>query len=258
MSDGLFRMIAIDLSGKTALVTGAGSGIGRETARMLAQAGAFVVVNDVNAELAAQTVQIIKSENGKAETSIFPVDDYDSVVKNVAVIAEKYGSIDILVNNAAVYGMKQLVEMTPDDWEREIAIDFKGVVHCVKAVLPYMIEKKYGRIISMASDGGRVGEFGMSVYSGIKAGVIGFSKAVAREVGKYGITVNCVSPGFTKTEKLAATLSPETETKMVKNYPLRRLGKPEDHAKIIVFLASHLADYITGQTISSSGGYTMI
>ncbi len=191
-------MIAIDLIGQVALVTGAGSGIGRETASMLARAGAFVVVNDVSAELASQTVEIIKSQNGEAEASVFPVDDYDAVVKNVSDIVQKHGRIDILVNNAAVYGMKQLVEMTPADWEREIAIDFKGVVHCVKAVLPYMIEKKYGRIISMASDGGRVGEFGMSVYSGIKAGVIGFSKAVAKEVGKYNITVNCVSPGFTK------------------------------------------------------------
>lgn len=251
-------MIAIDLAGQVALVTGAGSGIGRETAGMLARAGAFVVVNDVSAELASQTVEIIRSHAGQAEASIFRVDDYDAVVKNVSDIVQKHGRIDILVNNAAVYGMKQLVEMTPADWEREIAIDFKGVVHCVKAVLPYMIEKKYGRIISMASDGGRVGEFGMSVYSGIKAGVIGFSKAVAKEVGKYNITVNCVSPGFTKTEKLAATLTPETEAKMIKNYPLRRLGKPEDHAKAIVFLASHLADYITGQTISTSGGYTMI
>lgn len=251
-------MIVIDLSGKIALVTGAGSGIGRETARMLAQAGAFVVVNDISPELSNRTVEIIMDENGNAEVSIFPVDDYDAVTRSVADIAKKHGGIDILVNNAAVYGVKQLVEMTPAEWEREIAIDFKGVVHCVKAVLPYMIEKKYGRIISMASDGGRVGEFGMSVYSGIKAGVIGFSKAVAREVGKYGVTVNCVSPGFTKTEKLSATLTPEIEAKMIKSYPLRRLGKPEDHAKVIVFLASHLADYITGQTISTSGGYTMI
>jgi len=251
-------MIPIDLSGKVALVTGSGSGIGRETARTLARGGAAIAVNDVNREGADLTVSMIEKEGGKAKVYLGAVDDYKAVLKMVDDIVKDMGHIDILVNNAAIFAMKQLVEMGPQNWEPEIAVDFKGVIHCVRAVLPHMIARKSGRIISMASDGGRIGEFGMSVYSGIKAGVVGFSKAVAREVGKFGITVNCVSPGFTKTETLAKTLSPETEAKMIKSYPLRRLGRPEDHGKVILFLASDLAEYITGQTISASGGYTMI
>ena len=185
------------------------------------------------------------------------VDDYDAVSAMVEEALKTMGKIDILVNNAAVFAYRKFAETGPADWSAEVNVDFLGVVNCCRAVIPHMTDRKSGKIINMASDAGKVGEYGMSLYSGVKAGVIGFSKAIAKELGRYGITVNCVSPGFTKTEKMAAQLDPETEKKMLKSYPLGRLGHPQDQANAVLFFASHLSDYITGQALSVSGGYSM-
>jgi len=250
-------MLPIDLSGKVALVTGSGSGIGRVTAHTLGAAGASIAANDADEKSARETVRALTDDGIEASAFIARVDDYDAVSAMVEEALKTMGKIDILVNNAAVFAYRKFAETGPADWSAEVNVDFLGVVNCCRAVIPHMTDRKSGKIINMASDAGKVGEYGMSLYSGVKAGVIGFSKAIAKELGRYGITVNCVSPGFTKTEKMAAQLDPETEKKMLKSYPLGRLGHPQDQANAVLFFASHLSDYITGQALSVSGGYSM-
>ncbi len=250
-------MIPIDLSGKVALVTGSGSGIGRVTAHTLGAAGASIAVNDVDEKSARETVEVLSDDDIEAEAFIAPVNEHEAVTAMVEEVLDTMGNIDILVNNAAVFAYRKFVETGPGDWSAEVGIDFLGVVNCCHAVIPHMTERKSGKIINVASDAGKVGEYGMSLYSGVKGGVIAFSKAIAKELGRYGINVNCVSPGFTKTEKMAAQLAAETEKKMLKSYPLGRLGHPQDQANGVLFFASHLADYITGQALSVSGGYSM-
>ncbi len=249
----------MEFEGKVVLVTGAARGIGRAIAEAFAKEGAKVVINDVNEEGAKKTAEEIKSSGGEAYGIGADVTKYDDVVRMVNEIKNVYGTVDILVNNAGYWTTKLFKDTTPDDWEKDIKICFYGVLHCTHAVIKDMIEKKYGRIINIVSDAGRIGEPFLAVYSGAKGAIIAFSKALAKEVAKFNITVNCVSPGITKTPGVEEFLkSVGGEEKLVKAYPRGRLGLPEDIANAVLFFASDRSEFITGQVLSVSGGYTTV
>jgi 2-hydroxycyclohexanecarboxyl-CoA dehydrogenase len=250
------------LDQKVMVVTGGARGIGKAICQIAAKQGARVVVADMRQDLAEQTASEIKSSGGMALATYVDVTDLESVKAMVGKVHEVYGPIDILVNNAGWDRIMPFSETTPDFWDKVININYKGVLNCVYAVMNDMIQKKYGRIISISSDAAKVGSSGESVYSGAKGAVISFSKTMARELARYNITVNVVCPGPTETP-LVDELKKESELgekilgAMGKIIPLRRLGKPEDVAYAVVFLASDEAEYITGQVLSVNGGLTM-
>ena len=250
------------LKNKVAIVTGAGRGIGREICLRLAHAGAHVAlfdIDDKNAHLVAEQVR----ELG-ANCSVHPVDivDYDAVGEAVKAVHSQYGCIDILVNNAGWDLADEFVKTTPDLWDKIIGINYLGPLNLHHQVLPVMLGQGAGKVVNISSDAGRVGSSGESVYAGCKAAVIAFGKSVARELAKSGICINAVCPGPTDT-KLFKDFAGEGEfgkkvrAGLERAIPMRRLGQPEDVAGVVVFLASEDANYITGQTISVSGGLTM-
>jgi 2-hydroxycyclohexanecarboxyl-CoA dehydrogenase len=248
----------IGLAGKVVFVTGAGSGIGRDIALTFAREGARVVVTDIN-EAAAQACANEVRELGAEAIGIgLDVTSLDAAKAAVAKSVQTYGGVDALVNCAGAWRVNMFVDSTPQDWEFEINTCLMGVINCTRAALDPMIAGGGGKIVNISSDAGRVGEFRQAVYSAAKAGVIGFSKAIAREHGRHGVHVNCVCPGYTKTPATTDGLTDELEARIAKGYPLRKLGVPEDLGKVVVFLASDGASHVTGQTISVSGGYTMV
>jgi NAD(P)-dependent dehydrogenase (short-subunit alcohol dehydrogenase family) len=251
----------IDLSGHRALVTGAGQGVGRGIATTLAEAGAEVLVNDLVLERAQSVVGEIEDAGGKAQPAVFDVTDYDAVLDAVA----EGGPVDILVNNAgnagraATMGLEDLatlVQTEPDDWETFIKVNMYGVMYAVRAALPAMIESGWGRIVTVISDTARVGETHMAAYSAAKAGAAGFCRSVAREVGRHGITVNCVALGTMNTQGIPPE-EDEAMAPILKRYVIRRRGLPRDVAAMVTFLASTESEWITGQTYPVNGGYTL-
>jgi 2-hydroxycyclohexanecarboxyl-CoA dehydrogenase len=221
----------LGLRDKVAVVTGAGSGIGRAIALSLAEEGVRLVATDLKGDTAEATAA---DAAGRGSEAIgMPLD-------------------------AGAWRVNLFVDSQPEDWALEINVCFLGVVNCTRAVLDPMIAQQGGKIVNIASDAGRVGEVRQAVYSGAKGAVIGFSKAVAKEAGRYNIHVNCVCPGYTKTPATEDQLTPDLEARIVRVYPLRKLGVPEDVAKAVTFLASDGASHITGQTLSVSGGYTTV
>jgi NAD(P)-dependent dehydrogenase (short-subunit alcohol dehydrogenase family) len=251
----------IDLSGKRALVTGGGHGVGQATCEMLASGGAEVLVNDYYAERAETVVRKIEASQGKAQSVPFDVTDFDAV--HTALEGK---GIDILVNNAGNSGTSNITmnffhESPRDEWERYIGVNFFGPMNCVHACAPQMIEKNWGRIITVVSDAGRWGEPRFAVYAAAKAGAAGFTRAVARELGRYQITVNNVALGTIDTFGLSqrsddpAIASAQKER--LRPYIIRRFGEPEDPAALIAFLASPFASWVTGQTYPVNGGYTV-
>jgi 2-hydroxycyclohexanecarboxyl-CoA dehydrogenase len=248
----------LGLRDKVAVVTGAGSGIGQAIALSLAREGARVVAADVHSATATATATTVYSQGGTAFGLPLDVTDYAQAQAMVQQVVQQCGRIDVLVNCAGAWRVNLFVDSQPADWAFEVNVCFMGVVNCTRAVLDPMIAQQSGKIVNISSDAGRVGEVRQAVYSGAKAAVIGFSKAVAKEVGRYNIHVNCVCPGFTKTPATTERLTPEMEERIVKLYPLRKLGGPEDVAKVVTFLASDGASHVTGQTLSVSGGYSMV
>jgi len=242
---------------KVALVTGAGSGIGQAIALSLAEEGARLVATDVRQETAMATATAAAAYGVDTLGLALDVTHYGQAQAAVQQTVQRFGRVDILVNCAGAWRVNLFVDSHPDDWTFEVNTCFMGVVHCTRAVLDGMIAQRSGKIVNIASDAGRVGEVRQAVYSGAKAAVIAFSKAVAKEVGRYNIHVNCVCPGFTKTPATTERLTPDLEARIVRLYPLGRLGLPEDVAQAVTFLASDGASHITGQTLSVSGGYTM-
>jgi len=248
------------LKDKAAIVTGAGQGIGRAIALAMAREGAKICVADLNPETANKVAAEIKGMGGKAIAVQVDITSLEQVKKTVEKTIAELGCVDILVNNVGWDKMELFIQSEPATWDKVININFKGPINFFKAVLPHMIERKYGKIVSIASDAGRVGSSGEAVYSGAKGGIIAFSKTVAREVARYGITVNCVSPGPTDTPFFAQVAgdNPAIAEGLKKAIPLRRLAQPEDIAGAVAFFASDEAGYITGQVLSVSGGLNMV
>jgi 2-hydroxycyclohexanecarboxyl-CoA dehydrogenase len=251
----------MDLKEKVAIVTGAGGGIGRGIALKFGSLGARVVVADIKVAGAKETLSLLEKTGAKGLALSTDITDRGKVQEMVKATLDTFGKLDILVNNAGWDIIEPFTKNTPEYWEKIIAINLKGPIFCTRAVLDSMMERKYGKIVSISSDAGRVGSSGEAVYSACKGGIIAFTKTIAREMARYQINVNCVCPGPTDTPLLAEITRGETGAKiieaMTKATPFRRLAKPEDIAGAAAFLASDEAGFITGQTLSVSGGLTM-
>ena len=258
----------LGLAGRIVTVTGGASNLGRAITLGFAHEGARVVIADVDD---AQAKKVEKeAPSGTIVARHTDVTDWDSVSSMVDFVEKSMGGVDVLVNCAGWTIDRLFTEKPREEWEREIAIDTWGFINSVRAVIDPMIERRYGRIVSIGSDAGRIGEWREAVYSGTKASVIAMSKAIAREVGKYGITLNVVCPGLIPgapetsgvdsmwSAEQREVFTPEVRERAARAYPLRRLGTPDDVVPAVLLLASDRASYITGQTLSVSGGYTMI
>lgn len=246
------------LKDRVAIVTGAGSGVGQEITRVLCGEGAGVAAVDIFEEKASQTVELVKGLPGKAaayKADIINLEEFQGVADRVI---SDFGHIDILINNAG-YGLYQNFEASSGkDWMVDININLIAVLNCTRAVIKHMKERKYGKVLTIVSDAGRVGEPFFTTYSAAKAAAVGFSKSLAKEMGRDGINVNCIALGTTKTPLIEPFLTAEAEKKMLKRYPLGRLGLPADHAYLAALLVSDRASWITGQCISVNGGYSMV
>jgi 2-hydroxycyclohexanecarboxyl-CoA dehydrogenase len=251
----------MNLKDKVAIVTGSGGGIGRGIALKFGSLGARVVVADLKFDGAKETVSLLERAGGRGQALGTDITDRNQVQEMVKATLAKFGQLDILVNNAGWDVIEPFTKNTPELWEKVIAINLKGPIYCIRAVLDHMMEKKYGKIVNIGSDAGRVGSSGEAVYSACKGGIIAFTKTMAREMARYQININCVCPGPTETPLLAEMTKGETGAKiidaMTKAVPFRRLAQPDDIAGAVAFLASEEAAFITGQTLSVSGGLTM-
>jgi 3-oxoacyl-[acyl-carrier protein] reductase len=244
------------LKGSVALVTGASRGIGRAVAQALAAEGATVVVNYARSSTAAEElVAQVESDGGSAIALQADVSKADEVDTLISTVLEKFGRIDILVNNAGITRDTLLLRMKPEDWQAVIDLNLTGVFLCTRAVAKAMLKQRSGRIINIASVAGQMGNPGQANYSAAKAGVIGFTKTVAKEMASRGVTVNAVAPGFIETDMTSEL--PNTD-EILKFIPLGRFGKPEDIAGMVRFLAADpAAAYITGQVFNVDGGMVM-
>jgi len=251
------------LKGKAALVTGGAGGIGRAIALALATRGAEVVVVDIAADRTERVRAELQALGAKGLGLVADLTSRTDVEWAVAETIAQFGQLDILVNNAGWDKMEFFLESREDTWDRIIALNFKAVLSTCHVALPHMVERRSGRVINIASDAGRVGSSGEAVYAGTKGAILGFSKTLAREVARYGITVNVVCPGLTETPLLqgiraASARNAKVLDAVTRAIPLGRVGRPEDVAGAVVYFASPAADYVTGQTLSVSGGLTMV
>lgn len=245
------------LEGKKALVTGASRGIGRAIALALAAEGADVAVNYAGSEAAAKEVAAeIEAMGRKAIVIQADIASNEMSTAMIDKVVAEFGRIDILVNNAGITRDGLLMRMKEEDWDAVLNTNLKGVFNCTKAAIKYMMKQKSGKIVSISSVVGLMGNAGQANYAAAKAGVIGFTKAVAKEVAARGITVNAVAPGFIKTD-MTSVLSEKVVGNLIAGIPLNRLGESEDIAKAVVFLVSDDANYITGQTLHVDGGMVM-
>ncbi len=254
--------VVIDLSGRRALVTGAGQGVGRGIARTLAAAGADVVVNDLVGDRAGGVVKEIAADGGSAGPAVFDVTDWDAVRAAV----DEIGPLDILVNNAGNAGkadsmgfedMRPFADEDPSAWRGFLGVNLLGVMHVTRAVLPSMIERGRGRVVTIVSDSSRTGDPNMAAYAAAKAGAAGLTRSIAREVGGHGITANCIALGSINQMENPAEVEEAQLGWLIKRYPIRRRGLPSDVANLALFLASDLSPWLTGQTMPLNGGYSM-
>ncbi len=244
------------LADQVAVITGAASGIGLATAGVFAEAGAYVFLADIAEENGEKAAAQIRDEGGEAGFLRLDVTDQESIESFAEVVLNGKGHVDAIANVAGWGRNEPFINNTAEFQEKVIALDLVGPINVVRAFLPSMMERKSGRIINVASDAGRVGSLGETVYSGAKGGVIAFSKSLARESARYNINVNCVCPGPTETPLMDAVPEKYHEA-FVRATPLRRLAKPSEIADAILFFASSRSDFVTGQVLSVSGGLTM-
>lgn len=262
----------LNLGGKSVVVTGAGSNIGRALALAFAREGAKVAIAEIDEARAQKVAGECQGAGATAMAVRTDVTNVGSVQAMVKAVEERFGRVDVLVNNVGWVRDALFMEKPREEWEREVQINLWGMINCTRTVLDGMVQRKGGAIVSMGSDAGRIGEFREGVYGACKAGVIALSKSIAREVGKYGIRLNVVCPGMTMpaTDEEIGALSmwnapenrawrtDEMRARIAKAYPLRRVATPQDITGAVLFLASDAAAFITGQTLSVSGGYTML
>jgi 2-hydroxycyclohexanecarboxyl-CoA dehydrogenase len=247
----------MSLTGRVVLVTGGAQGIGAAVADAMAEAGASVAIGDSNGDGATETAgRVAKEHGGRALGVTMDITSRASVDAAMVEIERELGPLAVVVNNAGIDIIKPFVESTPDEWERIIAVNLVGTLHVCQSALTGMIERNDGAIVNFASDAARVGSSGEAVYSATKGGIVAFSKTLARETARYGIRVNCICPGPTDTA-LLAQFDQKLRDALARSIPMRRVAEPDDIAPAAVFLAGDGARYITGQTISVSGGLTM-
>jgi 3-oxoacyl-[acyl-carrier protein] reductase len=249
---------SLPLEGKIAVITGAARGIGKAIAEALAQRGADAVIADIQLQLAEETAKEIAAATGQRTLALsVDVSNFESAKTLVDKAIETFGKVDILVNNAGITRDNLIMRMEESDWDKVIDINLKGAFNCCKAVVRPMMKAHYGRIINIASVSGLAGQAGQANYSASKAGLVGLTKALARELGSRQITVNAVAPGFIPTA-LTEALPDEIKEGSLKMIPLGRWGKPEEIAYAVTFLASDEAAYITGHVLSVDGGMVMM
>ncbi|HMM74927.1 MAG TPA: SDR family oxidoreductase [Gammaproteobacteria bacterium] len=247
------------LQGKVALVTGAARGVGRQIAHALAAAGATVAVNYLASRTQAETlVAEIAAAGGSARAFAADVADYRAVRAMVDGLVDEFGHVDVLVNNAGFVTPRLFVETTPAEWQRQIDVGLYGVIHCCHAVAPLMLAQGGGRIINLAGDSARVGEKLLAITAAARGGVLALTKSLALELGHAGVTVNAVALGLVDTEHIDRRWFESNRERIVRKYPLGRIGQPTDVAPLVAFLAGAEAAWITGQIISVNGGYSMV
>ena len=247
----------MDLNNKVAIVTGGATGIGHGIVRTLANLGATVIINyNSSANAAQELVDEINNNGGKAECIQANVSKFDEALKLVNYVIEKHSKIDILVNNAGITADNLIMRMSEDDFDRVIDVNLKGTWNCCKHALKHMTKARTGKIINISSVTALVGNAGQSNYAASKAGIIGLTKSLAREVAKRNINVNAIAPGFITT-KMTEVLSDDLIMQMLNTIPLGRLGNVNDVSNLVAFLASDASDYITGQVINVDGGMVM-
>jgi len=246
----------LKLAGKVALVTGGAQGIGKAVALLLARNGADIAVSDINLEKAEETVKEVQALGRKALAIKADVATSGDVEKMVDAILSQFGKVDILINNAGIARDKLILRMTEEDWDAVLNINLKGTFNCTKAVVRHMSKQKSGKIVNIASVVGEMGNAGQGNYAASKAGVIGFTKTIAREFAQRGINVNAIAPGYIETPMTDA-LPDKVKEELKRMIPLDRLGKPEDVAEAVLFLVSESANYITGQVLNVNGGIYM-
>jgi 2-hydroxycyclohexanecarboxyl-CoA dehydrogenase len=250
----------VRLEGKNALVTGAGRGIGRAIVLALARDGASVAVADINGENAERVRAEAETLGRKAVALRVDLTRRAEVEAMARRAVEGLGRVDVLVNNAGWDRLQPFLESEEETWDRIISLNYRAVLYTCKALLPGMVERGAGKVVNISSDAGRGGSFGQAVYSGTKGAIIAFSKALARELARYKINVNVICPGLTETQLLqdCREQMPKVMDAVTRAIPWGRVGTPEEVAEAVAFLASPAADYITGQTLSVSGGLTMM
>lgn len=246
----------MNFKNRLAIVTGGGQGIGKEICLKLARSKAEVIIFDVNEESFNKTVEEIRAMEGKILAFKVDVTKYEEVKKAVRYVIDKYKGIDILVNNAGIARDSLLLRMKKENWHKVLDVNLTGVFNCLKAVIRCMMKQRYGRIVNISSIIGLRGNIGQANYSAAKAGIIGLTKSAARELGRYGISVNAVAPGFIDTA-MTRELDKEIVDKITSQIPLLRIGKPEEVASLVAYLASEEAGYITGEVIRIDGGMAM-
>ncbi len=260
----------LGLKGKTVIVTGGASNIGRGICIAFGEEGANVSIVDLDEENANKTAEMVRGKGGQAVVTKADVTKYEDAERVVKNTVEKFGTVDALVNGVGWDDFTPFLDIPVEKYDKYISLNLRHVLYFTRAVLPVMREKG-GAIVNISSDAGRIGEFRESIYSAAKGGVITFSKNIAREFGRYGVRCNSVCPSVTfppeedlgkdsmlRGDTVAQLFPPEAREKLAKSYPLRRLGKPQDIANMVVYLASDRASFVTGQTISVNGGYSML
>ena len=244
----------MDISGRVAIVTGSGRGMGRAIALKLAEVGATIVINDIGeTEPLEGVVEEIKAMGRQSLAIVADVSSLSDVARLVETTIATYGKVDILVNNAGIARDQLLVRMSDEDWDKVLSVNLKSVFLCTRAVLRHMIKQRWGRIISISSIVGVVGNAGQANYASAKAGIIGFTRSIAKEVASRGITVNAIAPGFIDTE-MTQRLEESWRQELKRRIPLGYFGSPRDVAEAVAFLASEEARYITGQVLGVDGG----
>ncbi len=249
----------LKLKDKVAFITGATNEIGREVCLNLVREGAKLLFSDINTQKGEDLAKEIADMGGEAVFSKVDVRDYEEVKDNIIKAKDQFGRLDIVIYMAGVGGRPQrFVETSPEDWKQYVEILLLGMVNTTHAALPFMIENNYGKIVSVIGDSSRVGESGLALVASARAGQPALVKSVAREVGRYNITLNCVSVGIVDSSHYPPGHIDKYREKIVKNYPLGRLGVPEDVAPLVTFLCSEHTDWIKGQVFSVNGGYCMV